>query len=669
MCGISGFVAPRSAPASLLVGMTDLIGHRGPDDEGFALFYESETQPLLLGRQESIERMASLRLCYAPVRPLGADAPAARVGLGHRRLSIVDLSPAGHQPMCTQEGRHWIVYNGEIYNHLELRAELESLGHRFRSHSDTEVILAAYAQWGEQCLSRLSGMWAFALYDTERQSILLSRDRFGIKPLYYWFAPDGALYFGSEIKQFTGHPDWNARLNRERAYDFLAWGLTDHTDETLFAGVYQLRPGHQARVDAGKPRADASGRLQAKQWYTLAPEPFDGSLEQAATEFRSRFVDAVRTHLQADVPVGSCLSGGLDSSSIVCVIGDLLGQGASASRQATFSAVSDVARFDESRWIREVTQGRPVEAHFVNPPLSRLFDELGRIAWHQDEPFGSTSIYAQWNVFRLAADNGVKVMLDGQGADEQLAGYHGFLGPRFAQLISSGRLLEFWSEAQATQERLGYSKLRALMYAANVLLPSDLKQTLRARSNRNHARPDWIDTECLGVKPRDPLLGLGNYGRTVRSMSIAQLTATNLQMLLRWEDRDSMAHSIESRVPFLDHKLVEFVVGLPDEFKLHRGVTKRVQREAMRGILPEAIRNRSDKMGFVTPEETWMLEQAADAFEAQVSRAIDSSAGVLNGEALSLFRRMRRREAPFSFVPWRMISFGAWMEGFKVSAA
>ncbi len=667
MCGVSGFVSTNPRPAFPILGMTDIIRHRGPDDEGFALFNNGRQAPLLLGNGDYIARYSRSSLPYAPsASKVEALTNSATVALGHRRLAIVDLSIAGHQPMCGADERYWIVFNGEIYNHEALRHDLEDVGYQFRSGSDTEVILAAYVHWGRDCLSRLNGMWAFAIFDVQNQELFLSRDRFGIKPLYYWVAPDGTFCFASEIKQFTQFPGWAAHLNAERAYDFLAWGLTDHTDETLFSQVYQLRPGHLMVLNVGGFVPDKTGRLPVTRWYELRPREFAGSYEQAAAEFKERLTNSVGLELHADVPVGSCLSGGLDSSSIVCIINGLLKTQGTVDLQRTFSAVSDVARFDESNWISAVVDAVQVRDYYVEPPLDHLFDEITSITWHQDEPFGSTSVYAQWNVFRLAAENDVKVMLDGQGADEQLAGYHGYFGPRFAGLLRSGRLRELWKEMQAVKSLHGYSELRSLMYIGNVMLPHRIKQRLRALNNRNHDSPSWLDIQKLGVSPSDPLHQLGNYSTNIRSMSAAQLTATNLQMLLHWEDRDSMAHSIEARVPFLDHELVEFVLGLPDEFKLHRAVTKRVQRTAMSGILPDRIRDRFDKMGFVTPEETWMLERAPEIFRQRLQTAVETSRGILNSNAVELFDNMLTGKAKFSFAPWRMISFGEWMRSFQV---
>jgi len=445
------------------------------------------------------------------------------------------------------------------------------------------------------------------------------------------------------------------------------WGLTDHTDETLFDRVYQLRPGHSLNLPVKGFAVMPDGHLPVRQWYELKPKQFSGSFEDAAAEFRNRLTDSVRFRLRADVPVGSCLSGGLDSSSIVCIMNLLLQETGASDLQKTFSACADVERFDERQWIDEVVRHTKVDAHYVYPSVENLFDESPAITWHQDEPFGSTSIYAQWNVFRLAAQNGVKVMLDGQGADEQLAGYHGFFAPRFAGLLRAGRLLQLWKEIQQVKKLHGHSELRALIYMANMLLPAFVRQPLRTITGRTHAVPSWLNINALGATPQDPFVELGHYTHSIQAMSRAQLTATGLQMLLHWEDRDSMAHSIESRVPFLDYRLVEFVLGLPDDFKLADGLTKRVLRTGMSGVLPDQIRDRVDKLGFVTPEEVWVREQASDVFRYKLCRSVDISQGILRRKSLVMLEDMIAGKRPFSFLPWRLINFGEWMETFSVS--
>jgi asparagine synthase (glutamine-hydrolysing) len=675
MCGISGFFSITPQPARLVEQMTGLIRHRGPDDEGFALFGALGDSPQVCGGLDTPADAYRADIHYAPKEPVSKLADhSVTLALGHRRLSIVDLSPLGHQPMSYADGRYWIVYNGEVYNHIELRAELELLGHRFVSHSDTEVILAAYCEWGKECLSRFNGMFAFMIYDREQRRLFVARDRFGVKPLYYRVSEDG-IAFASEIKQFTVLPQWRAQMNGQRVYDFLNWGITDHTDETLFAGVFQLRGGQALELDLqaiteGRQRYAAGKRLPVYSWYRLAPRPFTGTLQEAAQQFRDKLTDAVRLRLRADVPVGSCLSGGLDSSSIVCLVNRLLREQSAHELQKTFSACTDVAKFDERKWIDIVVDATGVDAHYVYPSLGGLFGEAPAITWHQDEPFGSTSIYAQWNVFRLAAEQQVKVMLDGQGADEQLAGYHGFFGPHLAALFRTLRWAELLKEASAMRRLHGYSYKTAAAYLANYTLPEQIKNRLRRIAGRAETAPAWLDIDRLQCDAANPFRAAGAAeARTVQGLSIAQLTASNLQMLLHWEDRDSMGHSIESRVPFLDYRLVEFVLGLPDEFKLSGGMTKRVLREGMSGILPDAIRDRTDKLGFVTPEETWLRESAPDLFREKVNAAVEASGGILRkAEVNKMLEDMIGGRARFSYLPWRLISFGEWKKQFSVES-
>lgn len=535
--------------------------------------------------------------------------------------------------MSTPDRRFWLIYNGEIYNYEELAAELASGGYRFTSHCDTEVILAAYEKWGAACLERLNGMFAFAIYDAVSAEMFLARDRFGIKPLYYWFSPAGVLYFASEIKQFTAAPGWRATLNRDRGAQFLSTGLTDDGDETLFAGVYHLLPGHYAVFNTGDVRPDQTGRLQTTQWYELKPAAFSGAFDDAAAEYRRLLTDSVRIELRADVPVGSCLSGGIDSSSIVCLINRALRQHDAAALQKTFSARADEPEFDESPWIHDVVRATGVDARFVTPSVEQLEKAAAKLSWHQDEPIASTSFFAEWSVYRLVSETGVTVMLDGQGADEALGGYHSFFAPYLASLVRERRFGEAWREVRAFKQRHGYSEAAAARGILRVLaLPSD---------------PQFA---------------------SVSALSYAQLTHSNLQMMLRCADRSSMAHSVESRVPFLDHRVVELSLGLPDAYKIGGGVTKRVLRSAMSGILPDRIRDRVDKVGFETPESRWMTGEERHWFRAQLHEAIERSGRFIPASTLIRFDAMAAGTRPFSREPWRAISFGQWLRAFSVAA-
>lgn len=662
MCGISAIVSPKAMPlADLVRKMTTAVRHRGPDGEGFAVLSADGLRVTPFAGQDTPPSVYEARMAYAPKRNSEGIADSV-VALGHRRLAIIDLSPAGHQPMCTSDGRFWIVYNGEIYNYIELRQELELLGHSFVSHSDTEVILAAYREWGDQCLLRFNGMFAFVLIDRAARAVFAARDRFGVKPLYVWRSPDGLVAMASEIKQFCVLPGWLPRINGDRAYDFLKTGLLDHTDETLFQNVRQIRGGEciQGTID------DLRLGFPIRRWYQLAPRPFSGNFTLASGEFRALFTDAVRLRLRADVPVGSCLSGGLDSSSIVCTANQLLRSQSITSRQETFSACARVKRYDERGYIDSVVGQTGVHAHYVYPNLNALFDAVDAITWHQDEPFGSTSVYAQWHVFRLAAAARVKVLLDGQGADELLAGYHGFFAPHFGNLLVTMCWRELFREIVWARRlhRMGARDVAA--YLAQSVLPRWLSQPLGHLFGKSSNGTSWLDADRLSVdlskiSPRDDF-----RTTSVNKLSSALLSVSSVPMLLHWEDRNSMAHSTESRLPFLDFRLAEFLMGLPPEMKLSNATTKRVLREGMTGILPDMIRTRMDKMGFVTPEEVWVRNEAPDLFRVELRKSIDATHGIINAKALDYLERVISGTENFSFVLWRMISFGRWMERFQV---
>ncbi len=633
MCALCGFVSPVPVAASSILSMTNLARHRGPDDEGYLLLGARGSSPELLG---GVDTPAEAYRSGTPFAPSGAftggDRPVT-LAFGHRRLSILDLSVMGHQPMCTADRRYWLVYNGEIYNYTELAAELTALGYRFLSHSDSEVILAAYATWGEESLPRLNGMFAFAIYDASAATVFLARDRFGIKPMYYWVAPSGTFHFASEIKQFTAAPGWSARMNVGRAREFLATGLTDCSDETMFAGVYHLPPGHSATLSVPDVGADASGRIRTARWYELIPSPFSGSFADAAGEYRRLLTDSVRLMLRADVPIGSCLSGGIDSSSIVCLINRELREHGAEGLQKTFTARADEAAFDEWPWVEEVVKATGVDARSIVPSIELLQGEAAKLAWHQDEPIASTSFFAEWSVYDLVAKAGLKVMLDGQGADEALAGYHAFFAPYLASLVREGRWRDAWREVSAFKQRHGYGEAAAARGIVRVLMLSG-----------------------------DPQFA------SVSALSHAQLTYSNLQMMLRCADRSSMAHSVESRVPFLDHRLVEFALGLPDAFKIGGGVTKRVLRTAMSGVLPDRIRDRVDKIGFETPESLWLTGGRRHWFRSQLAQAVETSDRLVPASILIRLDAMAAGTRAFDRGPWRAISLGQWMRAFAVAA-
>ena len=667
MCGISAIISSVGIERlpNHIAAMTKTVQHRGPDDEGYVFFYHSRNRFHVLGGNDTPEECYKSGLPYCPRSKIAPSTIASgpMVAFGHRRLSILDISAAGHQPMCSVDQRHWIVYNGEIYNYIELRDELKNSGHDFSTQSDTEVILKAYQQWGETCLDRFNGMFALVIFDRETERIFMARDRFGIKPLYWWTSSEGFIAIASEIKQFTVLPGWRSRLNAQCAYDYLNWGICDHTSETLFSGVHQLRGGEYADLSLKDP----SKGIHPQRWFNLNPQVRTIGKYSAAETFRELFTDSIRLRLRSDVPVGSCLSGGLDSSSIVCVVNSLLKSEGMETLQKTFSARLYNSRFDEGEYIEAVISKTGAQDHHVYPELNELFNELDSLVWHQDEPFNSSSVFAQWMVFRLAAENGVKVMLDGQGADELLAGYDGYTAARFAGLFKRLKMRLLFQEIQLTSRNNGLTPEILVKKLFNHMMPERVRQPFRKFSGKASTHPKWLNLDRLNIDAIDPFSHYGSIGASVTGLSISQLTRSHLPMLLHWEDRDSMAHSVESRVPFLDYRLVNFIVSLPEEYKISAGVSKQLLRKAMNGLLPEKIRMRMDKIGFVTPEEMWVKEEASDTFRHKMRRAIEASQGVINHNAEKKLENMIIGKEPYDYIIWRLICFGSWMERFNVT--
>ncbi len=541
MCGIAGqyCLDGKSPDPELLGRMSSRLIHRGPDGEG-------------------------TRICGS-------------AGLVHRRLAIIDLSGDGLQPMTNEDGTLWLVFNGEIYNYPELRSLLETKGHRFASHSDTEVIIHAYEEWGVGCVQEFNGMWAFALWDEKQQRLFCSRDRFGIKPFYYTQV-EGSFLFASEIKALLAHPGVGKKPDEETLGTYLAWGVQDHSRRTMFDSIFQIPPGHWMMVTtAGPETLYRYWELKVNPEVT-GPEPN----ENVAAGLLDRLRSATSIHLRSDVAVGTCLSGGIDSSALTALINALIREEAPASvgaRQKTFSAVFADKRFDESRYIDLVAGATGVDACRTEPSPDRLWDDIGNLVYMQDEPFGSLSIYAQYCVMRLAKEN-VKVVLDGQGADELLGGYLAYQGSYIRGLFRQYRLLT------ALREVTGSLRHHAGFFR------SALGQLAVRKKRRN----------LLKIRGGT----VHRYDGSLDKVLARELTSTNLPALLHYEDRNSMAFSIESRVPYLDVRLVEYIAALPLNQKIRGGMTKFSLRRAIRGIIPEAVRCRTDKMGFVTPEEVWM---------------------------------------------------------------
>jgi asparagine synthase (glutamine-hydrolysing) len=615
VCGICGIVDFDRPPAVLTVErMSERLAHRGPDGAG--------------------------------------SFAEASVALGFRRLAIIDLTSAGMQPFASDDGRLHLLHNGEIYNYRELRTELEARGHRFRSATDAEVALAAYREWGNRCVERFNGMWALAIWDSERQRVFCSRDRFGVKPFYYRLR-QGRFEFASELKAFAADAATPLRANTRAVHEYLEQAYLEHTDETFFEGIVRLPPAHSLTFDRNGLRLERYWRLEAS--------PPTGDAEDAVREL---FLDSIRLRLRSDVPVGTALSGGIDSSAIAVGVDHVLrteseNARAVGARQRTFTVFFEQPGLDERPFARAIVERTRAEPSWVSFGPDDLVESLPAIVSAQDEPFGSTSIVAGWYVMRAAARAGVKVMLDGQGGDEVLGGYRAQLGFHLADLLAQRRLGEL--RAELSQFRAVHGSTGLAVALARPFAPERLTRLVRARS-RGSASLVHHDLRSTSRR-RDGHHSA--FATRLRRYQELLLTSRGLPELLRYEDRNSMAHSVEARLPFLDYRLVELLFALPGESLIERGRTKVVLRRALRDLLPVEVAERRDKIGFATPEQNWFRgalgELAGDVFASRAFR----ERGFVDARAASRrLERHRRGEISAGMELWRALNVELWARTF-----
>jgi asparagine synthase (glutamine-hydrolysing) len=634
MCGIAAVIATADNTVSpaLCARLDAALAHRGPDASGLATFRRDGT----------------------PVAP-----DAAEVALIHRRLSIIDLDPRSNQPMTSADGRYVIVFNGEIYNFVELREALRRDGHVFRTTSDTEVLVAAYAAWGEAALARFTGMYAFVLLDRQRRELFVARDPFGIKPLFI-ARGSGHLAFASEIGPLLDVPGVGRGVDLSRTCLFLSVGQTDESERTMFADVRSLPAGHFARISLDKP--------------AVVPVPFwrptiavrERSPEAAARELREALIRSVELHLRSDVPTGISLSGGIDSSAIIACARAV---GGPAADLRTFSFVATGSEVDETPFIEMAARAAGADQHTVRIEPAEIVADIDRLIAVQGEPFGSLSMYAQHRVMGLARDNGIKVILDGQGADELFAGYRPYLARRLTELLASFRLADAIHFVRAMMKLPG-AGTRLIAQAFEPAVTPELRGFARRLVGRPLLAP-WIDGEWFATK-NGFAIGRGlRAGRDFFHDALVQsLTETVLPALLRYGDRNSMAFSIESRVPFLIPQLADLAYSLPAE-RLVSGeaVSKAVLRDAMRGLVPDAILDRRDKIAFSTPDRMW-----AEALRPFFKRTLTSDTAralpwLRADVALEAFERRTAQRAGFGFDLWRTVNVIRWIERFDAKLA
>ncbi len=636
MCGICGYILrdkTRKVDEELLKKMTQIIAHRGPNSEGYYFEYG--------------------------------------IALGHRRLSIIGIGEEGKQPMHYM-GRYTIVHNGEIYNYIEIKEQLEQQGYCFHSKTDTEVIMAAYDYWGKECLQYFNGMWAFAIYDSHQETLFCSRDRFAVKPFYYYI--DGIkIIFASEIKQILAVQPDLAIANEKRIKHFLYFGIMEYGEETFFENIRQLQGGEYAEYHFKE------NDWKVKKWYYLNKIKTKESYRREAKKFKEQFLDSVRLRLRADVTVGSCLSGGLDSSAIVCAVSKLREKNNLMEKQMTISSCfkeSEEKKYDEQEFIDSVIRETQVNSHKIFFSHKELWEDIDKIIWHMDEPFTTMSICAQWAVFKAAKEKGLKVMLDGQGADEQLAGYSSFYSPAFAELWKKKKFIKLWFEVKwFNKHRAKSEDLSAEIYLLSAIQNLNLTEKIIWKKKINAFAIQYLNRSMkTEIESNRGVYPFSNYDveplKLYASDNFEQFTLdmiyVNLRSLLHFEDRNSMAHSIESRVPFLDYRLVETIFSMPSHYKLRNGVTKAVMRRGLKGILTEKVRRRNSKLGFATPEDIWMKKNK-ERYQKELEEACDNLKGFVNKEAILDWFHFCIKENKKDYISFRIICLSHWIKIFKVT--
>ena len=608
MCGICGIIYfdGTACEGMAIRNMMQIIKHRGPDDEG--VFIED------------------------------------MVGLGFVRLSIIDLSPAGHQPMLSSDNRYVMVFNGEIYNYLELREKLKDLGVLFITRTDSEVLLNAYITWGQKCLDFLNGMFAFVIYDRIKKQIFAARDRYGIKPFYYTIS-ENSFAFCSEIPPLLSLLKSRPKPDYQSVFDFLVFNRTDQTERTFFYDVKKLQHGSTLKIE--------NRSTKIEKWYNLKERVSitEGFID--AEEFKEIFSSAIGLRLRSDVPVGVCLSGGLDSSSIVSTLLNNFNK----HDLATFSAVYSLGQYgDESEFINEY---KPVlkNMYFISPDAKTLENDLMEFVQAHGEPIPSTSPYAQFKVMQLAK-NHVVVTIDGQGADEELAGYHYFFGFFFKDLLLHGNIKKLGAELfHYIVKHHSLYGIKSFMY---LLFPEKMRTEARVRE-RAYLQPEFVN------KFKNTNSVSGNlYSAKSLNEALFDHFEYKLEHLLKWEDRNSMWFSIEARVPFLDYRLVEKSLSTVSDLIIKKGMTKYLLRESMKGILPEKIRLRRDKIGFGTPQDEWFRTEAwqKKIHEIIQSESFKNRGLIIPEEASRLYKQHLSGKKNLSNEIWKWIHLEEWFRAF-----
>lgn len=565
MCGITGIINKNNLPCDelLLHKVNNLIKHRGPDGDGFYVY--------------------------------------KNLGLGHRRLAIIDLTDSGKQPMELND-RYFITYNGEVYNYIEIREELINAGVKFTSVTDTEVILRAFHYWGEACVNHFNGMWAFCIFDKQTETVFISRDRFGVKPLYYINSND-KFAFGSEIKQLLAF-GMKAKINKQMLSDYFCIGYSNHTNNTFFDNIFQLEPGCNITLSLKdvQPKITKYYELKVNNQFSKLNE------EQSINLYISKLNDAINLRLRSDVVVGSCLSGGLDSSYISSYAA-ILHNSKSKDRFKAITARSIQSDNDESPYAKIVADYANLDWHVASPNTDDYLNVLDKVIEIQEEPFGGPSIVMQYYVLKMAKDNNCIVMLDGQGGDETLLGYERYYASYF-NTLGIVKKIKFLFSASKNSKLNFLDLVKYILYFNNYTI----------RRKYLTKKTSYLKNNLSSLFNYKLLRNIINKSKNIYDLQLFEIQSHQLRTLLMYEDKNSMAHSIETRLPFLDYRAVEAAVSMNCDYKINGGWTKYPLRKngTVNKILPHEVAWRKNKIGFEAPSKVWLSnkEENIKLFEA-----------------------------------------------------
>ncbi|NOS84493.1 MAG: asparagine synthase (glutamine-hydrolyzing) [Ignavibacteria bacterium] len=643
MCGINGIITEDSVLKRNIIRANNLIRHRGPDDEGY-IFIDTHS-----GNYRQFSGSDSSRAIKEKYPLISFKNERSKEAvLAHRRLSIIDLSENGHCPMSDPDGNIWLTYNGEIYNYIELREELRSAGYRFRTNSDSEVIINSYLHWGTECLNRFNGMWAFAIWDNVKKILFIARDRFGVKPLYY---TDSGNYFAfsSEMKPLASYSELNISINRKKIPFFLLYGNRLNNEETYLEGIRSLPGSHYLIHENGNTKITRYYDIEKKEQSSLNESELISSIVILLE-------DSVSLRYRSDVPVGTCLSGGFDSSSIVS-----LASGAGKKNIETFSAVWNEKECDETYYIDIVNKRFNCSPNKVVPQESEFPEVFKELCYYQEIPTEGPGLYPQWYVMKKAKEK-VKVLLDGQGGDEVFGGYYQ-MGAYLRGVLRDRNLFRIASESGNFMKFFNKNGIHSFI---SWLFPRQYGYMTRSKLS---ARYDIIKPDLLNEIDRDslyfdvePSRKFGNY---LSSLSYHFIRNMTIPTLLHYEDRSSMAHSIESRVPFLDYRLVELGVNLSSKYLSYNGESRPLYRKAMKDHLPPEVVNRKDKLGFPVPFAKWTYGSLKEQINDELLNGNSTIFEYINKSALE--RNLKghfEKKKEYSWEIWRMLSLNNFLKLF-----